>query len=991
MLPSHIADRFWTKEILQNQNNYFVFINDQVATTWTEWIVTHSDTTKVCAVATENFLSWDKFKNLFLNSAPKDVSNVSPALQKMFASYLFDEHINASEKGKPIFKTFSNIKTKEDAAVYINTIVKTFPQIKYWYDVAENAKKKERIKFDNQDEDFETIYESYKKFLNGEIEKFGTEKFHDVNWFCENTIEKNLKQFEKSGLHFYIFYPETFPDWQIWKEVVSQDKSRICECVSIDTSSKMTTENKTCDKTKTGKKIKLKFFENSCAEIRHVALKILELCNGKANDSVLPNIAISVCDIANVLPYLERELELYGIPYVEHVHTSLTKNSSARIFSEIKDCYDTNFSLRSVRALLGDIKIDGKYDLLDIAGREKILFNYKTDDELENDDNDIWKETFDKLIENADNADKKQKIAKQKNDFQELQKQIKNICESQSFAEVQNGWKVFNKNFLDFRNAGREIISKCEDKLSKLVYMEKSSTHKNNYMQKPFDFFVSELESSTYQRNKNKEGVHIFSYGDDAGSVYDYRFVVNANQTELTVEQEILPFIVDETKRKQLGLQKQNISELLIQLYENGFWSASENTFNGFAIPYCNFVKEKSELLKKELKKQEKQFVKHIKLSNQDSGSSQKINLNVKVDDVKKAVHINKTHDDDKTPEIGKIHIGRSDLDVFVVCKRKWLLNRVLKLEEYSLDVDMIENTDVGKIVHEVMQKFMDEYEKNNNRLPIFYEEKFTDGKVEIKIETAVKAVLDEMFKTKPLVRKTLESHEATFKEYIMKFLKFLLKSQGSGGIGGAEVVAVEEKIPAPINESLAEENACYYGTIDLVVKGNKDNHIIIDYKNTASSVPNIKDCADEDIGKIKNFQMLTYAKLWNNKPNKNNNTQDYDEHKEVKKCVFYAVKDCKSTVIYNQTGDGDGSKNQGNSKPLPDRNFDFEKSLESIDEISKKIIEMVEKAIENKTDDQEVEVEKYFPMEDMKGEKVKPYIACVDCDYKAVCRKIEV
>lgn len=255
--------------------------------------------------------------------------------------------------------------------------------------------------------------------------------------------------------------------------------------------------------------------------------------------------------------------------------------------------------------------------------------------------------------------------------------------------------------------------------------MEKSSTHKNNYMQKPFDFFVSELESSTYQRNKNKEGVHIFSYGDDAGSVYDYRFVINANQTELTVEQEILPFITDETKRELLGLQKQNISELLIQLYENGvsknsectsrtFWSASENTFSGFAIPYCNFVKEESELLKKELKKLEEQFVKSTNLNDD---SSQKINLTVKVDDIKKAVHIKKTRDDDDTREIGKIHIGMSDLDVFVVCKRKWLLKRVLKLEEYSLDVDMIENTDVGTIVHGVMEKFMKEYKDNNDKL----------------------------------------------------------------------------------------------------------------------------------------------------------------------------------------------------------------------------------------------------------------------------------
>lgn len=265
--------------------------------------------------------------------------------------------------------------------------------------------------------------------------------------------------------------------------------------------------------------------------------------------------------------------------------------------------------------------------------------------------------------------------------------------------------------------------------------------------------------------------------------------------------------------------------------------------------------------------------------------------------------------------------------------------------------------------------------------LPIFDGEKFTDAKVETKIETAIKAELDEIFETKPLVRKTLESQEATFKEYIIKFLKFLLKPQGSGGIGGAEVVAVEEKIPTPINESLAEENACYYGTIDLVVKDNKDdkkNHIIIDYKNTKSSVPNIKDCADEDISKIKNFQMLTYAKLWNNTHNKNNNTHD-DNNCEVKKCVFYAVKDCKSTVIYDKT------------KDKKTKNDLFEISLKTIDEISEKFIDMVNSAIKDKTDDQEVEVEKYFPMEDTKGEKVKSYIACVDCDYKAVCRKIEV
>jgi hypothetical protein len=60
----------------------------------------------------------------------------------------------------------------------------------------------------------------------------------------------------------------------------------------------------------------------------------------------------NVPDLETYRPYLEREFERYCIPYVIRGGQSLTTNSAGTVFSQINQCYNSDFSYDSVRQLL---------------------------------------------------------------------------------------------------------------------------------------------------------------------------------------------------------------------------------------------------------------------------------------------------------------------------------------------------------------------------------------------------------------------------------------------------------------------------------------------------------------------------------------------------------------------------------------------------------------------------------------------------------------
>ena len=62
--------------------------------------------------------------------------------------------------------------------------------------------------------------------------------------------------------------------------------------------------------------------------------------------------AISLTDSDNFLPYIQRELEKYGIPYTTRIGKSMGKYLSGRLFASLKDCYESGFSFASIQNLL---------------------------------------------------------------------------------------------------------------------------------------------------------------------------------------------------------------------------------------------------------------------------------------------------------------------------------------------------------------------------------------------------------------------------------------------------------------------------------------------------------------------------------------------------------------------------------------------------------------------------------------------------------------
>ena len=54
--------------------------------------------------------------------------------------------------------------------------------------------------------------------------------------------------------------------------------------------------------------------------------------------------ALSLTDAENLLPYVERELEKYCIPYTTRIGKPMGQYLSGRLFSSIQNCYKNKFS-----------------------------------------------------------------------------------------------------------------------------------------------------------------------------------------------------------------------------------------------------------------------------------------------------------------------------------------------------------------------------------------------------------------------------------------------------------------------------------------------------------------------------------------------------------------------------------------------------------------------------------------------------------------------
>lgn len=958
--PDSLSELFI--ENIKNNNSVFVFSTDIVMNTWIDWIITHNERTGVDAIPFERFLAWDNFKRIFLSAKQDNLSTIPTLLKKFFVSDLIEKNAQKSqnERLQSIINPLDEYAKTADS--FTDWICHNLPSLHFWKKRID-LYKNEYGELDNEDKDYLFIYEKYSEFLKNN-------NLFEPSW-VEN-IEFSEKQHD-----YFIIYPEQFLDFPDFLPILEKaDNITLC----------------TLPKDVPSPKVDV--YPDSRKELRTIILRIIELI--KNNQADWSEIALSIPDIDLYRPYIEREFNLYKIPYVIKAGVSLTKNCAGRIFQEISDCYTSNFTFDSIRTLLLDEYLPWKdeikqkrEDLIREGNRMRCICSPY--------DKDIWLSAFNSKINRLEKSENKEELDfyKQLKDFYtNLVHSIKNFFafsqEFSSFEHIRRAWMEFKSTFFksneEFSTESNNILSRCIKELDEIISIEQNFSDCNLKIKSPYDFFLQVLNGKTYTPQTSQTGVQIFKYKVSAAANFKYQFVIDASQKNLEVSYKRLLFL-NTNKRTKLHLVEDdknlNPTEVYMKLYakktdsaDSDFvhYSCATDSFNGFAIPHSllNQNKDYPVLDSTDYILQEKKLFLSDDKNLDRITSDQKLSFNnwiktslVKDEEYTVNSEINKLLDLRKDKETGLLSISaRTDMENFFPCPRKWIFKTVLKLHDDTLDTNLMQNYDIGNLNHKILELFVGSY--TGKKLPfydktqsLFMKEDKQDGDLvgnnvdcnqEItdllytSIDSAIFGIQD--FRDSPLVIQTLKDQKnQIFANFLTLLKKFLLPFE-EGSFGKCSVYSVEESYKT------LRENFCYFGRIDTVLKTPDNDLIIIDYKNTRNSIPNVNEFTVDENGIIHDFQMPIYYILITE------NTKN-----EVFAIHYYAINENETKTVFDN----------GNTK----KQYNYDATLLSINDYANYFT----RSIKN------TDFLPYTSLDSNVINNVSPFKNCTKCQFRTICR----
>lgn len=873
------------KENILDKNVCFIFNSAVAVNSWTDFIVRQEGRAPWPAtIAGERFMAWDQFKSRALKIQKENFSSVPSLLRKLFARRTLTDVQNGREK----FERLINSAYSENALSFTDWLSEILPETGTWFSAmrergfidSSGALCKARDNPENRD--YLKLYKMYSDFL-------------EKNLLFEPTWQG--AQFDFTTKRKYIiFYPELLDDFEQYEKILLKaEEQGIVRLVRAGGNAGGENEK---SGEGGGKAVRAHFYETMRAELRMTALRILEEHKNKTEWS---EIALSVPDLENYAPYVERELRLYNIPFVMRAGTMLGKDGAGLVFRKMLDCRNGGWTFSDMRSLVLDANIpwgdtDAMRRLVELGANLKCFCSFK----------DAQGNAIDPWLKDLPQGILKSEEEKIYLDTQRLYKSlhdsIEKFCSASSFAAIKRNWEggAFEKTFFaeksEMPETADRVLSRCVAKLDELISIEEKYPDIVGSDIGHFDFFVRELESTQYQEQQQKGGVSVFPYKLSALAAFKKQFVINANQKAISVERPPFQFLSGEERRLLLNADKEGIrqSQCYIDAYNKdggAEFSVAQHALTGYAIPFATLeTPDEPILFDKEL--DEKDFVRHevedgatkitsVLKHGYDFYFSQNLPSDAAanadgVDSVserlqKKILEKVSRPDHFSQSVSGKIFISQSAMKNFFPCPRKWIFNNILRIKEDTLDTDIFEVYDAGKINHKIIELYLRSVQRENpeQRLPLtdaatgrlLDEEKIvgtirgiiengseSNGRIELPFELAAS------YKSSSLAREILLSQKERFVQTIITFLRWFCQPRL---FGNWQILAVEKSLQKEVPQS---ESLVLTGQLDCVLSDGEDCSIV-DFKNTASSIPD-----DANIGAdLDDFQMPMYFELWEN------------------------------------------------------------------------------------------------------------------------------
>lgn len=943
------------KKQLKDDKVVFVFPTEITARSWAEKALF---LTPQKAVQINRFIAWDSFKGTAIRSVKQEYDSIPSLLRKLFVQNLLEKNLISSEpntKDSPPEPFFSSLIPREFADYapsFSSWLAGLLPQLARFKAQFEKISKTNTSLSDDESQDLLKLEKIYSEFLEN-------------NKLFEPAWEK--PPFHNDGNFYYVFFPDIANDFDEYKAILEKTEN---VKIIFSPTREMVQE-----------KLKVKEFDNAREEIRFLSLEIEALIKKGINYS---SIAIHLPEEKEISVYVERELSLRNIPFQVRSGKALSLYGAGSFFTSIADAAINSFSFSTIKKLLSNKSLPWSDDskiliplLFEFGIKNNCLCSYEDSDNKNNPKLiDTWLEAF--------KIDYDERLY---NFYTQLKKHILLLSEAKEFSQLREAYFKFRNTFFDMDNCTEEsdlILSRCITELISFTRLEEK--YKEMRIEKPLGFFCTHLDNTEYLAQQKLKGVHILPYKTAVAAAYDYHFVINAGQKQLSIVHQPLSFLL-QTKKDALEIKDSNVTEKFIHLYclGNVAFSYSKKGFAHYSLPHTSLEKIRDEKIDKTLLNTDSYLLeKNIFLENQKpaylypkqkEGFDQWIKAKPwdKNDPLfKKFILDEKMYleilEKLKKSDTGKLKVSATSLKEFFFCPQRFLYKKIYALENEKLSTDLISAVFLGEIYHKILEEFFSHYKETNERLPQSEKDllvKSYDPIIQESLEKVFTEFPQNVFPNKklsPLTIEFIKNQAEAYKTKTREFITFFLLR-----FAGSQVLDTEVWL-----EETEHDEYYISGQVDLVLKQDNGEVWIIDFKT--GGTPKRSDALVNDEGEMSDFQLTLYLRLYEKTYKKQvqglafcsiNQISIYpimgvlEKNEEVTTNPYY-----KSERVYrNLELYPDEILNNEKAKII-----DFNKSLEALDRYIKSFSQ---KILENE-----------FALD-----KEIPFSSCISCDYKKICR----
>lgn len=864
----------------RNLQNVFVFPSRIASRLWFQKSL---NITGLGTVPSENYMSWDGFKESCLVSQAASLSPVSNTVRRIFAQYISRLNSEKAKDGEPLFKFLIPQDYAETGAVFSEWIAGILPQLDHFE--KRYADKGSDFSNDNEMRDYLVLKNEYTDFLK-------KNSLFEPSW-----VSSEFYSYQKK---YIIIYPELMEDFGEHAELLKQQEEiGYIPCPKFNQKENL-----------------IDVYKNSRSELKNTVLQIEKLLSeGVRADEI----AVSVPDIENYAAYIKREFYLRGIPAEFRSGFKLGLEQAGKLFSLIYDCVQNNFAFEFMKPIVLNKHIpwkdrEGVEALIDYGVKNNCAVSWKENKE-DTVYKNIWIESF-KINYERDEIEVEQK-KKARDWFYSFYYAVNRICESKTFADLQKNYFLFRNELIDenlFSEKDNAILGRCISCLQELLYLEDKF---EAYMPcDRFKFFISELDKAIYVPQNTGLAVSIFPYRVAAATPFSYHFVLNCSQDHTNIIYNKLSFLRKD-KREALGVFETDASSYFFEAYTespNSVFSFSPHTFNSYLI--INNLFEISE--DEEIKNAERVNKKIEELKSYDSflfdypeekeETSEKTSAIYKIQKNavstfstlkrKKAFSYLQNSYDRVSEELnsymeknlfkdGAIKLSQTDLKIFTECPVLWFLEKVLSVFSENYDAGIFDARNIGNLSHNVLEVLYKEIGSTDK----YFNSKNLDNYIEraslIFDDLAEKSIDFRGALAKPFIQ--------SLKKRVMEAVNFVLESDASL-LDGYAPKWVEEWI------EIENDGILYRGKIDRAsFPQDGRSGVIIDYKTNnmpAYSSYGKKNSSVEEI-ELTDFQIPMYIFLAESKLKKDS-TKEKKNFETIEHAWFLSFVQQKINKVVN-------------------------------------------------------------------------------------------